>query len=173
MSAKVATGCSASRIFVAADLHFGDQTLCGANRRPFADALEMDREIIKRWNATVTDHDVTYILGDVGRGRNGLTVRELRGVKHLVAGNCDDVVLLSKSGIFASVTVAKRLPRVILSHLPIHPSQLGRGDVNVHGHLHDRALDDRRYCCVSIERTNFAPVLLVTLLRENAQQALF
>jgi calcineurin-like phosphoesterase family protein len=151
--------------FVTADLHFGDEATCsrycrpdGSPLRPFANAAEMDAEIIRRWNETVGADDTVYVLGDVGRGRAADQVRHLRGEKHLVAGNGDDMARIVQAGLFASVRVWKQLPRLLLTHVPVHPTQLRAGARNIHGHLHARAIDDPRYVCVSLEQTDFRPV---------------
>jgi calcineurin-like phosphoesterase family protein len=52
------------------------------------------------------------------------------------------------------------LPGILLTHIPVHPSQLRRGVLNVHGHLHARTINDPRYVCVSLEQTGFRPVRL-------------
>jgi calcineurin-like phosphoesterase family protein len=119
----------------------------------------MDAEIIRRWNQSVTESDLVYVLGDVGRGANARSVRLLAGRKRLVVGNGDDPALIASLGVFESVSVAKWLPGLLLTHIPVHPSQLGRR-INVHGHLHARRIDDPRYVCVSVEQTGFAPLPL-------------
>lgn len=153
--------------FVIADLHFGDQATCTRHRRadgsplrPFQNAGQMDREIVRRWNETVGDDDTVYVLGDIGRGRHADTVRHLRGRKHLIAGNGDDLDAIIRAGLFASVSVAKWLPGALLTHIPVHPRELRGRAVNIHGHLHANTIGDPRYVCVSVEQTDFRPVLL-------------
>jgi len=162
------------RTFVVADLHFGDEAACtryrrpdGSPLRPFKSAAEMDEEIILRWNQSVTERDLVYVLGDVGRGRHARSVRLLAGRKHLIAGNGDDVAAISRTGLFESIAIAKWLPGALLSHIPVHPSQLRRGMINVHGHLHARSVNDSRFVCVSLEQTDFRPVLLSSLQHPN------
>ena len=153
------------RTFVVADLHFGDEAVCtryrradGSPLRPFASAAEMDTEIIRRWNQSVTERDLVYVLGDVGRGANVRSMRLLAGRKRLIAGNGDDVAKIATLGVFESIAVAKWLPGFLLTHIPVHPSQLRRGTVNIHGHLHANTVSDPRYICVSVEQTDFRPV---------------
>lgn len=155
------------RTFVVADLHFGDEAVCtryrrpdGSPLRPFVSAAEMDAEIIRRWNQSVTERDLVYVLGDLGRGANARSVRLLAGRKHLIAGNGDDVAAIAVLGIFENISVAKWLPGLLLTHIPVHPSELRRGVINVHGHLHARTVSDPRYVCVSLEQTEFRPMLL-------------
>lgn len=168
----VATGEAGA--FVVADLHFGDEAVCtryrrsdGSPLRPFPSASVMDAEIIRRWNQSVTERDLVYVLGDVGRGAKVRSVRLLAGRKHLIAGNGDNLTAISKLGLFESIAVAKWLPGVLLTHIPVHPSQLGRGMINVHGHLHAHSVNDSRFVCVSLEQTDFRPVLLSSVRPRN------
>ena len=63
---------------------------------------------------------------------------------------------------------------IICSHIPIHPLELHRFKLNVHGHMHQNVLDDPRYLNVCMERTNFTPVdfeyILEYLQRQNESQ---
>jgi calcineurin-like phosphoesterase family protein len=56
--------------------------------------------------------------------------------------------------------------RFLLSHIPVHPSQMVRWRGNIHGHLHANSLDDAWYTCVSVEQTEFKPVDLDQLIEE-------
>jgi calcineurin-like phosphoesterase family protein len=158
------------RTFVVADLHFGDEAVCrryrksdGSPLRPFASAAEMDAEIIRRWNQSVTERDLVYVLGDVGRGAHARSVRFLAGRKRLIAGNGDHIVKIAALGLFESIAVAKSMPGYLLSHIPVHPTELRGGQLNIHGHLHARTIRDPRYVCVSLEQTAFQPVDLEQL----------
>ena len=162
MTADFATGCCPT-VFVIADLHFGDAATCRQGRRPFADVSEMQSEISRRWNAMVLPSDTVYVLGDIGKRHHVNAVSHLNGKKHLVAGNGDDIGAIMGSGVFESVTIARRLRGVLLTHIPVHPSQLRGRTINVHGHLHSTTIDDPRYRCVSVEQTDFAPVRLDSL----------
>lgn len=158
---------SALTVFVIADLHFGDTALCGrvGRGRPFTSVAEMAEVMRARWNATVSKSDEVYVLGDVGRGRAPEPIREMHGRKHLVAGNGDDILRLANAAIFETIVVAKRLPGVLLTHIPVHPTQLGRGLINVHGHLHGRSIDAPDYVCVSAEHVDYQPILLSDVMQ--------
>lgn len=162
-----ATGCSAPTTFVIADLHFGDGKACAG--RPFLDAATMGREIVRRWNARVRPQDVIYVLGDIGKQGHVGAVAQLNGTKHLIAGNADDVGALATAKLFASTTVARWLPGFLLTHIPVHPSQLRGRTINVHGHLHSATVGDPRYRCVSADQTDFAPVPLADLSARSDQ----
>lgn len=151
-------------VWVIADLHFGDASLCAPGKRPFPAAPAMDEELVRRWNETVPPGDTVYVLGDVGRGHNAGTVRRLHGIKHLVAGNGDDIVALARSGLFETISVARWLPGALLTHIPVHQSQLKARTVNVHGHTHGRSLGLHSHICVSAEQVSYSPVRLADVL---------
>lgn len=146
-------------VFVIADLHLGDVSAL-ARRGGFSSVDEMDQDMAARWNETVSNEDVVHILGDVGRPSRLPLLSQLRGTKHLIAGNADDLGAAQRSGIFATVRVARWVRGFLLTHIPVHPSQIGSGVVNVHGHLHADRIPDPRYRCVSVEQTNYTPVEL-------------
>ena len=43
-------------VFFLADTHFGDGNILRYENRPFATVEEMDRELIRRWNAVSYTH---------------------------------------------------------------------------------------------------------------------
>lgn len=157
-----ATSCIGPTTFVIADLHFGDERTCRG--RPFQYPHEMETRTVRRWNETVQPDDVVYVLGDIGRRSRYEKIGQLNGVKHLVAGNSDDINAIAIAGLFATISVARWLPGFLLTHLPVHPSQLRGKSINVHGHLHSARIDDPRYSCVSVEQTDYSPVPLHSLL---------
>ena len=58
-----------------------------------------------------------------------------------------------------------------MSHVPVHPSQLDRWKLNVHGHLHAETvmlgdIPDSRYYNVSMEAIDFTPVHLSVITNE-------
>ena len=53
------------KIFFTADTHFGHENVIQFDKRPFASADEMDKEMIRRWNNKVGNGDLVYVLGDM------------------------------------------------------------------------------------------------------------
>jgi calcineurin-like phosphoesterase family protein len=149
--------------FVIADLHLGDERVRTSGRPQFANLRDMEEAIVCRWNQTIRPTDTVYVLGDVGHACRVELARSLFGRKHLVAGNCDRLDALIAARLFETVTVARWLPGFLLTHIPVHPSQLRGRTVNVHGHLHSATVGDPRYRCVSADQTDFAPVPLADL----------
>ena len=163
------------------DTHFGHENCCtkfkkadGSPLRPFACAEEMDEEMVKRWNERVKPNDKVYHLGDVVIARRHLaTLERLNGDKVLIKGNHDIFKLEDYTRYFRDIRVYHVLNGMILSHIPVHESNLYRFGTNIHGHLHDNrvmtfsayranGMDkiDPNYYSVCVEQTDFAPISL-------------
>ena len=136
----------------------------------------MSEWMIAEYNKMVDPGDRVYILGDVAMNRKALdrSVPRLLGRKVLVKGNHDIDKLSYYSQYFDDVRAYVVKKGFILSHIPIHPESMGRWVVNIHGHLHYRRVllpypgskevPDERYVCVSVEHTDYRPVLLDKVL---------
>ena len=157
------------------DTHFGHRNVLRnePEARPFASIEQHDEEIVRRWNATVAPTDMIYHLGDVSFGVEGLGIlRRLNGRKRLVMGNHDNHPLALYAEHFESVhALASFRGQFLLSHAPLHPTELVRGKINVHGHLHSEMLTDPRYVCVSVEQTGLMPVNRDQILARAADAA--
>ena len=57
-----------SKVFFIADTHFGDERIRKYENRPFENVAQMDAALISKWNETVSEDDVVYVLGDFGAG---------------------------------------------------------------------------------------------------------
>ena len=111
-------------VYFTADWHLGHNNIIKFDNRPFHDIQEMEKSIIKRFNAVVPKYGITYILGDVGKIDNLSNVlNSLNGTKILVRGNHDkkmqgmmnagfDVVIDT-----ASIQISKQI--VTMSHCPL------------------------------------------------------
>lgn len=156
-----------NRIFVISDTHFGHKKVIEFERkhRPFETIEEHDNELIKRWNSVVHKNDTVWHLGDVLFGRESFTVLgKLNGIKKLVMGNHDRYPTRMYLDHFNVVAGASEVKGCLLTHIPVHPDQFDRYEINVHGHLHSKKMNDDRYINVSAEQINLTPVLLDDLL---------
>lgn len=169
------------RVFLIADLHFGHEGMCiftradGHKLRPFKDAFEMDEALITNWNNAVRPEDKVYVLGDVCMKPKFLhLIGKCVGTKVLIKGNHD----ICKPGryleYFKDIRGSCQLGRCLLTHIPVHPGSMGRWIANIHGHLHDGRVGgdkpDPRYFCVSVEHTNYAPILLDDVLKRIKEE---
>lgn len=172
------------RIFLTADLHFGHEGMCvftrpgGSKLRPFKDTFEMDETLIDNWNKTVCKDDKVYVLGDVCMKPKFLhLIGRCQGVKVLIKGNHDIAKPNQYLSYFKDIRAYWQLGRCILSHVPVHPGSLGRWTANIHGHLHagrvlqeGKTIEDPRYFCVSVEHTNYTPILLDDVLKRIKEE---
>lgn len=158
-----------SNIFICSDHHFGHEKTCsvfkrsdGTPLRPFANAEEMNEEMIKRHNAMVRPHDKCYFLGDVVINKKFLPLlNELHGKrKILIKGNHDIFDLDLYSQFFADIRSYHVMSGLILSHIPIHKESMDRFGVNCHGHLHANIINDPFYVNCSMEQLNYTPISL-------------
>ena len=168
--------------FLVSDTHFGHAGVCkflredGTKLRPWDDPSEMDEEMIKRWNETVRPNDKVYHLGDVVINRKALSILDrLNGDKVLIKGNHDIFKLEDYTPYFRDIRSYHVMNGMILSHIPVHESNLYRFGTNIHGHLHEKRVmmtdtylskkvPDLRYFNVCVERTDFRPILIETVV---------
>jgi calcineurin-like phosphoesterase family protein len=183
-------------VFLCSDHHFGHEKTCtvfkkadGSPLRPFANAEEMNEEMIKRHNEKVRPNDKCYFLGDVVINRKFLNVvGRLNGDKVLIRGNHDIFKLEDYTQCFRDIRSYHVMNGLILSHVPIHTQQLARFGCNIHGHLHDNRVMkargvnavtgevmygndiDPRYFNVSVEQIDFTPILFEDACKKIVEQ---
>lgn len=175
-----------SNIFIVSDTHFGHEKTCtvfkrtdGTPLRPFANAEEMNEEMIRRWNSVVRPNDKVYHLGDVVINKKFLPVlNELTGKKRLIRGNHDIFPTRSYLEYFDEIYGVRVLSDMILSHIPLaRDSITDRFATNVHGHLHahdvmhpeNKDMPDFRYMNVCVENWDYTPVP-IDVLREKIKE---
>jgi calcineurin-like phosphoesterase family protein len=183
-------------IFLISDPHFGHQGVCKFMRndgvtklRPWDNAEEMDEYLVKVYNERVRPNDKVYFLGDVVINRKALkTLARLNGDKVLIRGNHDIFRDDEYREYFRELRAYHVMNGCILSHIPVHEASLGRFGCSIHGHLHAnrvmkaRGVDartgdilysdeiDPRYYNVSVEQTDFAPILFEDVLKKIKEQ---
>ncbi|HEX2576962.1 MAG TPA: metallophosphoesterase family protein [Aquihabitans sp.] len=171
-----------------ADLHLGHRNIIRYCDRPFADVEEMDRALVDRWNEVVGDDDEVWVLGDVALGTIAESlpkVARLRGRKVLLAGNHDRcwegngrkaapwVDRYLDAG-FAEVRQGVETMEVaghgaLLCHFPyegdsqdldrhVSDRPVDRGQVLLHGHVHERWRVRDRMINVGVDVHDFRPV---------------
>jgi calcineurin-like phosphoesterase family protein len=171
-------------VFLVSDTHFGHAGVChflqndGVTKlRPWDNPDDMDEEMIRRWNETVRPKDKVYHLGDVVINRRHLkTLGRLNGDKILIKGNHDIFKLEDYTPYFRDIRSYHVMNGMILSHIPVHESNLYRFGTNIHGHTHSNRVTmldtylskpviDPRYQCVCVEQTDFRPILFEDVIK--------
>ena len=148
-----------SRVFLISDLHLSHKSM--ALKRGFKDEVEHDEHIIKMWNSVVNKRDTVYLLGDVSMEKHQpyVLLKRLNGIIRVIGGNHDKPGHTKKLLEYVeSVSGMIRYKGYILTHCPIHESEIDRFRANIHGHVHEKSLTDCRYINVSCEAVDYTPV---------------
>tara|TARA_R110000851_G_scaffold87648_1_gene191031 strand:- start:5814 stop:6329 length:516 start_codon:yes stop_codon:yes gene_type:complete len=160
-----------SKHFIISDPHFGHVNM--ATKRGFSDVYSHDLHIIDKWNSVVTKRDFVWVLGDFTMEKTSpyYNLDALIGTKFGVLGNHDQPqhipeLLKYVKKVCGIKTMGKH--KAVLTHCPIHPTELDcRYKFNIHGHVHENTLLDRRYINVSCEAVDYTPQLISNLIEER------
>jgi calcineurin-like phosphoesterase family protein len=151
-----------SNVWVYSDPHFNHQNIIRYCDRPFKDAYEMNEVLIARYNDRVKGNDKVYFLGDVyfgGKNDAEKILARLNGKKRLILGNHDNLEDGVLKKYFQRIYLWRvfRDEKMIFSHIPLHPNQLGES-INVHGHIHEKLMNDPKYVNACVEHSDYAPI---------------
>lgn len=126
------------------DTHFGHANILKYDQRPFADIVEHDNELIRRWNTVVSKSDVVYHLGDFSwhtkEAQCDGILSQLNGTKILIFGNHDSKAV-KRSRYWAKVTpyeeVTIEQQKICLFHYRMVVwNRSHHGSWALHGHSH-------------------------------------
>lgn len=166
------------------DIHFGHRNVIQFDHRPFSDVDSMDRHLIFWWNSRVEANDDVYIIGDFcykSEKTPDWYLRQLKGNKHLVIGNHDQVTVQCENAHKYLESMEKMMhvtdgdKQICLCHYPLAEWYNSRhGSWHIHGHIH--AAKDETYefmksrnnalnaaACIN----HYTPVSFNELLRNN------
>lgn len=147
-----------SKVFMISDPHFGHKSM--SEKRGFKTVEEHDEFIVDNWNSKVTKRDKVFLLGDITMEKSSYNILEkLKGNITVVLGN-HDLPNHSRELLkyVDNVAGAIRYKGCILTHIPIHDSEIDRFRLNIHGHIHEGVILDYRYFNVSCESINYIPI---------------
>lgn len=160
-----------SRLFLTSDLHLGHRNI--HKYRPFDSAEEHHNFVKEEYYKVIGKRDVVYFLGDIAFTKEWQEdLATWPGHKILILGNHDTA---EGGHIKRHVEIYNKIHSLMhkkgcwLSHAPMHPDEL-RGKFCIHGHLHDKVIDDVRYRNVCLEHTEYKPILfdeVISELRRN------
>jgi len=139
--------------------------------RPNFDSMqEMNEYMIEKWNSVVKQDDKVYHLGDIvmkeARKYFDQIMPRLNGTKVLIKGNHDIAKLSIYADYFKDVRSEHHFKTgsgdiVVFTHRPIFLGESHFKDksvFNVHGHIHQNLLDDKRYINVCVEHWDYTPI---------------
>ena len=160
-------------MFFTSDLHISHPNILKfcSNTRPFINVDEMNQNIVYKWNNTITDNDVAYILGDVSFTNVTDTLTILNQLQrkelHLIIGNHDKSLLKYPQfrSQFTSIRDYYELylsknKLIVLSHYPfLQWNKSHWGSYHLHGHLHGP--DNNNMTCrrmdIGVDSNNLYP----------------
>lgn len=158
------------------DQHFCHRNIIRFCDRPFNSVEEMNRSLLENCLARVQQEDIVIFGGDVMmkdlQSANEI-LREIPGHKVLVLGNHDcqgeAVLLLEVDEVAPWLEINFEGRSIFVSHYPLSEHLLDFRQINLHGHIHNNPLPStlgagNRHVNMSVERTNYAPMLLCDLL---------
>ena len=171
--------------FLYSDPHFGHQNIIKYANRPFTDANEMNRELVKRYNEVVQKHHTVLWMGDC-TFRWGeqfhIIMKKLNGKKLLILGNHDKSKRQMLSYGFEAVMdgPVHWREKYILSHYPPRKANyMGErsdvryydrrpaphpGEIVIHGHTHEKIQFDKNRIHVGVDAWDYYPVPLEKVL---------
>jgi len=173
-------------IYTSSDQHFNHWNINEYCNRGFKDLKDMNETLIQNWNQTVKKEDIIILLGDLifTKGESKAIVdilKRLNGRKMLVVGNHDRKSYswyLSNGIDFLAERFIWRFnkKKILFIHDPksISYRDYRTCDVILHGHRHDKGqfVSKRKQCRIvnlSVEKTNYKPLNLITLLNRLQQ----
>ena len=162
--------------WIISDTHFGHRNIIKYCGRP----QDHERLMRDHWRETIAPRDVVLHLGDFALDSAyniERRAKSLPGKKFLLKGNHDrhSKGFYEKAG-FTFLKHGFVMPykdwTVVFTHHPDCQGQyLGAPKrLNVHGHIHEKVLGDRRYINVSVEQLDYRPVQIVDLLEQRISE---
>ena len=160
---------SFERIWFIGDTHFFHKNIIQYCNRPFSSVEEMNEIIIQNWNKVVGREDRVFMMGDFalcGKDKIIEIGNRLKGRKTLIKANHDGASLNTYYN--AGFEMISKYPILfkgsyILSHEPIYISD---NYINIHAHIHDKKVDDKKHFCVSVEQIDYKPIEFDEILEQ-------
>ena len=152
-------------VYFISDTHFGHRNIIRYSNRPYETVGEMDGDLIKNWNDTISPNDVVYHLGDFclrGVDYTQNVVNQLNGTKKILLGNHDrtSVTFWKRMGFDEVFKEPVVRDNYILSHEPIdNPDRL-----NIHGHTHTLKAQSIMHIPVCVEMIGYKPISIDDLM---------
>lgn len=170
------------KFWVITDTHFGHKRLSEMEGRPKG----FEEIILNNIKEMVSEDDILIHLGDFCFGRDNFWIDEFNLAckakeKLLIKGNHDSRKKLNKFkkrgwSVFdhlrmTAFDLGGNEREIIFTHIPVI---INRFEINIHGHLHTKNHHGlplfENNCWVSIEHSNYEPILVDDLFRDSKKQ---
>jgi calcineurin-like phosphoesterase family protein len=165
------------KVWLAGDHHLGNKEILtylndnGNKLRPFKNLNEMHYELINKHNNVIKPENTFYSLKDIVIDKSAFPLLpKFNGNKRIILGNHDaNHSYKNLTNDFLKIYGVKYLSdyKVILSHMPVHPSCIKYEWINIHSHSHCKNISDTRYINVSVEQINDTPINLNKLIKKQ------
>lgn len=124
-----------SNVWFTSDLHLGHDL--AAEKRGYKSVEDHDDGIIYTLSQQMNKRSVLWVLGDVAMRMQSIDMLDsILGRKWLVLGNHDQFDIGVYIKYFQKIYGFTKYKEMWLSHAPIHPQEIYRAKLNVHGHIH-------------------------------------
>ena len=169
-------------IYFISDTHFYHTNIIRYCNRPFKNIEEMNETIINNWNSIVTNHDIIYHLGDFCLSSDEEIkniFNRLNGNKILIRGNHDrkPVKFYENLGfkVLTHAPIILNEYQLMLSHVRLPNTKIPDGYINLHGHIHNKKINDdnitniyseSKHINLSVDVTNFKPISLDKIMEK-------
>ena len=172
-------------ILLTADHHFGHANIIGYISRPFADAQEMDNQMIARWNVAVQANDVVIHLGDFTLSSHQIAMvylsnlngnilfvtphyhHDKRWIGTLPCKTMNGRAVYHSPFCLLSGELARiDSGHITLCHYPLEEwDRSFHGALHFHGHTHGALRVIQNRLDVGVDCQNFTPILLSKAVR--------
>lgn len=156
-----------SKLYISSDLHLGHANICKF-RPGFSSPEEHHETMFDNLATTVGKRDSVILLGDVAFDLYWLNrLLEINCQKlTLIVGNHDTEKLNMRdlASVYNEIHSMLARRNVWFTHCPIHPDEFRGKVANIHGHLHDKVIDDPRYINACVEHHSYKPVTFAELM---------
>lgn len=158
------------KTFFTADPHFFHANSIELCKRPFNSIEEMNKSLIRNWNAVVPREGEVFVLGDMfwkkqEKDTYAAVMDSLNGKKYLVMGNHDhltpeEYLQIGFSGAWHYLDVVVEKQRLACFHYPILEwAGFYQGSWHLHGHVHGRGSHfSKRVMDVGVDCNYYTPV---------------
>ncbi len=148
--------------FVIGDLHLNHTNIITYCKRPFDNAKEMNRVLIKNWNLVVKKNDHVFFLGDMSMGNSDNLIDSLNGQIFFVRGNHDES--RNPDSMHEQLFMKYKGIDFRLIHNPYEVKNQPFDGWTIHGHHHNNKLEEfpffdraNRKFNVSVEVIKYQP----------------
>ena len=122
-------------VLFCSDLHLGHDL--ASEKRGFKSVADHDSSILNTLINQCNKRTILYVLGDACMKKGNLdSFVAIPGRKILVRGNHDNYKSEDYLKYFEEIHGFIKYKKFWLSHCPIHPQEMYRCELNIHGHIH-------------------------------------